>query len=87
MPDQHAAGGIDRSTGCPECGGVFGQHGVGCPNRSAADDQVSLAWAAMREGKRRDALLDILDVCTGWCRKMTKAEALDAIAKIAGRAV
>ena len=35
----------------------------------------------------RDALLDVLDVCTGWTRKMTVAEKLDAIEKVAREAL
>lgn len=45
--------------------------------------------ASLRElaDARRDALLDILDICVGWCRTMTEAEALARIAEIAGKAV
>ena len=44
--------------------------------------------ALLAENQRlRDALLDVLDVCTGWTRKMTVAEKLDAIEQVAREAL
>jgi hypothetical protein len=49
--------------------------------KAASDSIVKLA------DDRRDALLDILDICTGWCRNMSEAEALVEIRKIAEKAI
>ena len=49
-------------------------------------DNESASDAPVRTEELRDALADILDVCTGWTRKMTDAEKVEAIKCVATKA-